>query len=73
MKIVSEFGADYVLLSHAPFDFRDADIAFSGKAGVIQLRKGRVSLTMIGKGAIRYAGDNLANEKENAVTKTFSQ
>ena len=59
--------------AHAAFDVEDADIAFSGKAGVIQLRKGRVSLKKVGKDAISYPGDNRANKKGIAATEIFSR
>ena len=52
-------GTDYVFLSRKPFGFRNGEISFKGKAGVIQLCGKKMLLTLNQAGEISYRNNRL--------------
>ena len=60
VKIQHDAGIDYVLLSESQFQFRDSELRFDGRAGMVQLRgKGEPVLQVAGRGRISAAGKQM--------------
>ena len=53
VKIESDFGTDSVFLGLTPFDFREGEVAFHGKAGAVQWRPAGPELSLAGFGELR--------------------
>ena len=56
-------GTDYVFLSRKPFGFRNGEISFKGKAGVIRLCGKKMLLTLNQAGEISYRNNRLTTDK----------
>ncbi|MHB9024908.1 MAG: hypothetical protein ACYC7E_12155 [Armatimonadota bacterium] len=69
VKVLSAAGTDYIFLSPTPFDFKQGDMAFSGTAGVVSLRKGRTILSLGAAGSIAARGHAL--QAEGAQSQTW--
>lgn len=57
MRIETGRSVDYVFIGDGPFDWEDAEITFSGRAGAVRIMENRVILSMnAGSGRIGYRG-----------------
>ena len=60
VKVVSPAGTDYVFLRDADFTYTDAEVSFTGRAGVIRVRGTAVTLALnAGTGGLSYQGVGL--------------
>ena len=55
----SPAGTDYVFLSAQEFAFREGNVAFEGTVGAVQMRDGRVVLSLGAAGSIAAQGRTL--------------
>jgi hypothetical protein len=75
VKIVSPQGTDYAFLGFSSFTTFQDTANFNGRAGVIQIRAGKVRMTLFGKGQITYNGNTLTNNDNDSqvLVKEFAQ
>ncbi len=68
-KITLPGGMDYVFLAAEPFEYRDEKVSFKGKAGVIQVRGGKIVCTLLSAGEVAY--DKASFQSGQAGSKVF--
>jgi hypothetical protein len=75
VKIAHASGTDYAVLAREPFEFEEDGIAFEGKAGAVQVRKGGTRLSLPRKGRLSHRGQSIAAdaEPERTVSRAFPQ
>jgi hypothetical protein len=56
VKVQHAAGTDYLFLAPAPFSFKEGDITFTGTAGLVKLRPGKVPVVALGAAGTIAAG-----------------
>ena len=68
VKITHTLGVDYVFVSREPITYREADVAFSGTVGSIQLRTGSKPMLFLGApGRITAGGQSLVDGRASST------
>ena len=63
VKVESPSGVDYAFLAPEAFEFKEGEILFTGKAGVIRIRPKEVTLTLSSGSEIGYRDHILTSDK----------
>lgn len=70
IRITGSFGTDYVWLGLEAFRFSGEGLELQGKAGAVQVRSGRVRISLPQRGKVVFQGQTLENKTGGPATVT---